>query len=83
MGSGSADTVVSLLPFLLLSLPFAFGNYFLAKRMGKSQVAWVIFSLIPLFNYFFGIYVAYLVVMRILDMLGAISAKVGAVVENQ
>jgi hypothetical protein len=80
---GSGDVVVSLLPFFLLSIPFAFGNYFLARRVGKSQVAWVIFSLIPLFNYFFGIYVAYTVVMRVLDHLRAISAKLGVPVEDR
>lgn len=80
---GSGHTFISLLPFFLLSIPFAFGNYFLARRLGKSQVAWVIFSLIPLFNYFFGIYVAYTVVIQVLDNLRAISANLGVPVEGR
>lgn len=60
-------------PFLiwmaLFALPFAIGNYFLAGRMGKSQALWVILTIIPFVNYVFFIYVAYTVVLYVLDRL--------------
>jgi hypothetical protein len=60
-----------LLPFFILMLPFAIGNYALAGRLGRSRAGWLILSLIPLVNYFFLIYVAYVVVLRVLDSLAA------------
>jgi hypothetical protein len=69
---------MSLLPYLLLSVPIAVGNYCLAPRLGKNRALWVILSLIPIFNFFFWGYVWYIVAIRILDYLIKISARLNA-----
>jgi hypothetical protein len=69
---------MSILPLLLVSIPFAIGNYKIAGRMGASQPLWLVFSLIPFVNVFFNFYVWYAVVIRILDMLTSISARPSA-----
>ncbi len=63
------------LPITVLSIGFAIGNYFLAKRLGKSPILWVVQSLIPLYNFGFFYYVAYRLVFFVLDRLGEIHAK--------
>ena len=64
-----AEALASLLPLLLISIPIAIGNYFLAKRIdGASPVAWLVLSLIPLVNFAFWYYIAYKVVFNVLDL---------------
>mgnify|MGYP003571125350 FL=1 len=57
------------LPMLLIALPFAIGNYFLAERLKQPSWLWALLTLIPLVNYFFMLYVAYMVVYAVLDRL--------------
>jgi hypothetical protein len=64
----------SMLPLILIGIPFAIGNYYLAKALRRSVPIWVIFSLIPLVNYFFLIYVAYVVVLQVIRRLGQIAS---------
>ena len=63
----------------LLSAGAAIGNGFIAARLGKSVVLWVILSLIPIYNLFFLYYVGYVVVTRVLGRLNAILARVDAI----
>jgi hypothetical protein len=67
---------IHLLPVLLISVPFAIGNGYLASRLGRNALIWVILSLIPLVNYVFFIYVAYQVVFFIVDRLSSTTKKV-------
>jgi hypothetical protein len=76
--SNGGSLLVQLLPFTLISIGFAIGNYFLAGRLGKSRILWVVLSLIPIFSLFFNFYVWYVVVLRILDQLNRISARLNA-----
>ena len=71
---GNSDMFLSLLPFLIISIPFACANYFLAKRLGKSPMTWAVLSLIPLFSWGFNIYVWYTTAFTVLDRLAALSA---------
>jgi hypothetical protein len=66
---------IQLLPVLLISVPFAIGNGYLASRLGRNALIWVILSLIPLVNF---IYVAYHVVFFIVDRLPNTTKKVEA-----
>ncbi len=67
---GGGSVIASFVPLLLFCIPFAIGNYFLAKRIeGATPAIWVVVSLIPLVNYFFFFYVAYRVVFQVLDHL--------------
>lgn len=70
--------IMSLLPFLILSIPLAVCGYKLAPRLGKSGPLWAVLCLIPLFNFFFLYYMGYCVAVRVLDRLDAITRRVGA-----
>jgi hypothetical protein len=66
-------------PFIVwgvLGIPFAFGNAFLARRLGKSAALWAILSLIPFVNFVFFYYVAYRIVYALLDRLAALADDV-------
>jgi hypothetical protein len=77
------DPAFMVLPSLgmlfLLNIIFAVGNGFVAARLGKSAVLWVIVSLIPVVNYFFMFYVVYAVILGVLRRLNAILDKLGTV----
>ena len=70
------ETLGQFIPIALLTLPFAVGNFFLAKRLGKNEVLWVVLSLIPPFNMFFMWYVLYQSLFAILDRLDRNNASV-------
>lgn len=76
--SEGAELLISLIPFMVLSIPIAIVNYFLARRLGKSPALWLILSLIPLFNVYFWWYALYATAFTILNRLDKISARVGA-----
>ena len=59
--------IVPFIPFFIISIAFAIGNGYLAPRLRKNSLLWVILSLIPLVNFFFGIYVVYQVIFAVLD----------------
>ena len=64
-----------LLPLVLLMIPLAIGNFFLARRIdGASPVLWVILTLIPGVNAIFMYYVGYKVVFTVLDRLRTLRA---------
>ena len=66
------EAFAQFLPLILISIPFAIGNYFLAKRIDKNPLVFLILSVIPFVNFFFYPYVLYTVVFRILDKLEAV-----------
>jgi hypothetical protein len=74
----STYQLIQFVPLLLLSIPFAIGNGYLAARLGRNALAWVIVSLIPLVNYVFFIYVGYQIVFFIVDRLSGTTKKVEA-----
>jgi hypothetical protein len=78
VGSDTANTLIQLLPFVLIAIPFAIGNGFLAVRLDRNAPVWVILSLVPIVNFWFGIYVAYQVVFFVIDRLKGTSAKPAA-----
>lgn len=77
--SGFYPSLPLLVVMIALWIALAVGNGFIAKALGKSVSLWVILSLIPIVNYFFYIYIAYSVVLGILDRLNAIHARMGVV----
>ena len=75
-GAGAAGGLISFVPIILISIPIAIGNFFLAKRIdGASPVLWLILSLIPVVNFVFWYYIAYKVVFSVLDHLRAIRSE--------
>ena len=69
MNEATAISLAPLLPFILIGIPFAIGNYFLAKRIGTNEIIWVLFSIIPIINLMFMYYVVYKTLYAILDRL--------------
>jgi hypothetical protein len=69
--------LLSLLPFFILSFPFAVVNYFLAPRLGKSGGLWAVLSLIPFINLVCVWYLLYCALFSALDRLAALEKRVG------
>ncbi len=61
--------LVEVIAWLIGTIFFAIGNYFIAKRLGKSKAAWVILTLIPGVNFIFLYYMIYQIIYGILDRL--------------
>lgn len=64
------------IPFLVwgvIGIPLSIGNAFIARRLGKSVVLWVVLSIVPLVNLVFFYYVAFRVVYTVLDRLAGIA----------
>jgi hypothetical protein len=67
-------SIATFMPFVILSIAFAIGNWYLAKSMNRSEPVWVILSLIPIVNLFFFYYVGYVVVLYVIHRLNALSS---------
>lgn len=68
----------NLIVFIVMAIPFAIGNYYIAKALHRPVPIWVILSLIPLVNYFFFVYVVYVVILHLIGSLGQIAAALPA-----
>jgi len=76
MGMAAYGAIMFPIIFLfLISIIFAIGIYFLAKKMGKNRVVWVILALIPVVNYFFILYVSFQFAYYLLDSLNELKAR--------
>ncbi len=69
------QTIYSILTYVVIAVPFAIGNGYLAARLGRNVPVWVVLTLIPIVNYIFIVYVGYVVLYRILDCLKEISDR--------
>jgi hypothetical protein len=64
---GDNSMIVSLLPFLIISVPLAWGNYYLAARTGRSGILYVVLTLIPIIGNVVTIYLFYRAILFALD----------------
>jgi hypothetical protein len=69
------EAFAQFVPLMLLSIPFAIGNYFFAKRINKNSIVLLVLSFVPVVNFFLFIYVVYKVIFRILDKLDTIESN--------
>ena len=74
--------IASMLPMFLVSIPFAIGNYYLAKSLKRSAPVWVILTLIPIINVMFYFYVLYVVVLHIIHRLQQIVSALNVSVDE-
>ncbi len=65
--------LMTFLPLILFSIPFAIGAYFVAERMGRSRALWVVLTLIPIVNFIFYIYVMFAILLYVLDRLNGVA----------
>ncbi|MBT5945265.1 MAG: hypothetical protein HOK98_02460 [Rhodospirillaceae bacterium] len=71
----AGDVFVSFFPFLIIFVGLAIGNYFIAGRMGRNKILWVVLTLIPIVNFVFMYYVIYAVILYVLDKLNAVTDR--------
>jgi hypothetical protein len=67
MANESNSVILSLLPFIILSIPLAWGNYFLASRTGRSGILYVVLTLIPVIGNVITIYLFYRAILYAVD----------------
>jgi hypothetical protein len=65
-GAGN-DMILSLLPFLILAIPLAWGNYLLAKRTERSGLLYIVLTFIPAVNFVATIYLFYSSILFAID----------------
>jgi hypothetical protein len=78
MESHAGDVFVSFLPLLIIFVGLAIGNYFIAGRMGRNKILWVVLTLIPIVNFIFMYYVIYAVILYVLDKLNRVAERLEA-----
>ncbi|MGP0058243.1 MAG: hypothetical protein ACLPID_02995 [Beijerinckiaceae bacterium] len=72
MESGTfIDLIMQLVPYFIVSIAFAWGNYYLAVKSGKNGVLYVVLTLIPLVGSIVSIYLFYRTVIYLLDRVAA------------
>jgi hypothetical protein len=69
------DMLISFVPFIVIGIPFAVANSYLAPRLGKSATLWAVLSLIPVFNFVFIWYAVYRMAFSVLDRLAALEKR--------
>jgi hypothetical protein len=69
--AGDNNMILSLLPFFILGVPLAWGNYFLATRTGRSGILYVVLTFIPIIGYAVTIYLFYRAVLFAVDRAGS------------
>jgi hypothetical protein len=77
--TGFFPSPIFLVVIVALWIALAVGNGFIARALGKHVALWVILSLIPIVNYFFYIYIAYSVILGILNKLNALETRAGVI----
>ena len=53
------DIVLQLLPFMIIAIPFAIANFFLANRIERSGSLFAVLTFIPVVGYIATIYLFY------------------------
>tara|TARA_Y100001970_G_scaffold245612_1_gene312783 strand:- start:1166 stop:1402 length:237 start_codon:yes stop_codon:yes gene_type:complete len=62
-------------PLMIVFIGLAIGNYFIADRMGRNKVLWVILTLIPIVNFVFMYYLFYALIIYVLDKLNGLPTR--------
>lgn len=71
--AGDNSMILSLLPFFILSVPLAWGNYLLATRTGRIGFLYVVLTFIPIFGYAVTIYLFYRAILFAVDRTGSVA----------
>jgi hypothetical protein len=64
---GDNSMIVSLLPFFIIGIGLAWGNYYLAARTGRSGILYVVLTLIPIIGNVVTIYLFYRAILFAVD----------------
>jgi len=72
---GGGEQFTAFLPLIIIFVGLAIGNYFIADRMGRNKILWVILTLIPFVNFVFMYYVIYAVILYVLDKLNQLTDR--------
>jgi hypothetical protein len=71
MNADTTSMIMSLTPWLIISAFYAWGNYYLAERTGRSGILYAVLTLIPGFGFGVTVYLFYRALIFILDRLSA------------
>jgi hypothetical protein len=71
------DTLLSLLPLMLMQAIYAIFIVLIAKRTNKNVWLYAILSIVPVLGMFFFLYVIASTFLRLLDSVNALEKKVG------
>jgi hypothetical protein len=66
------------MPFLIFSvfaIPIAVGVGYLAKRLNKNVVLWVVLTIVPVVNFIFAYVVMFKVIYAVLDRLNELTER--------
>ena len=75
MAAAGTFILISSIVWLVIWVGLAIGIGCIAARLKKNVALWVVLALIPIYNLFFYYYVAFFVVLRMLDRLNEITAR--------
>lgn len=75
MDPHAGEVFASFLPLILIFVGLAIGNYFIADRMGRNKILWVVLTMIPIVNFVFMYYVIYAVILYVLDKLNGLTGE--------
>jgi uncharacterized membrane protein (DUF485 family) len=75
--------ILSIITYIVFSIPFAIGNGYLASRLGRNVAAWVVLTLVPVINTVFMIYVIYIALYALFDRLKEINERLPRPAEQQ
>jgi hypothetical protein len=62
-----ASMLMSLLPWLIISIFFGWGNYLLATKSARSGILYAALTIIPLVGFVVTVYLLYSCIIRLLD----------------
>jgi hypothetical protein len=69
--TGDDSMILSLLPFFIIGIAPAWGNYFLATRTGRSGILYVLLTLVPMIGFAVTIYLFYRAILFAIDRTGS------------
>ncbi|MBN2436413.1 MAG: hypothetical protein JXK07_14215 [Spirochaetes bacterium] len=75
MPNQQPNMLVSFMPMILLTIPMIVLNCKVAKRKGRSQVLYLILSVIPIVNFFSCLYLISLTDIEVVEKLNSILEK--------
>jgi len=64
---------MTLVPLMIISIPLAYGGWWIAPKLGASRVLWMVLFLIPVVNWFATTVLCFKVAGAILDKLNALT----------
>jgi hypothetical protein len=76
MSAETTSMLTSLIPILTISALYAWGNYYLAERTGRSGILYAVLTLIPGFGFVVTVYLIYRAILFAIDRSSAAPSRI-------